>query len=62
MFREVLSYGEQADIILVSIAQDEKDDFENTRLSKILGNFDAKKLYFVDWQSPDPKTNSVSLD
>jgi hypothetical protein len=57
-----LSYGDSADVILVSVAQDEKEDFENTRLSKILSNFESSKLYFVDWQNPDSKTNTVSLD
>ena len=36
VFREVLDYGSKADVILVSVSQDDKKDFENTRLSKIL--------------------------
>ena len=49
IFREVLELGSNADVILISVAQEDRQDFENTRLGKILENFEAKRQYFIDW-------------
>ena len=43
VFREVLDYAAKADVILISVGLEDRDDFQNTRLSKILEQFDAKK-------------------
>jgi hypothetical protein len=62
ILREVLDYGAKADIILVSVAKEDRQDFDNTRLGKILENFESRKQYFIDWQSPNPNANTVELD
>ena len=39
----------QADLILVSVGKEDRDDFEDTRLHGVLKDYEQTEQWFVDW-------------